>query len=80
MRGDGTWAVPPTVTVDTTLSSTSTNPVQNKAIYTAINNVQSKTLTEHLASETMVLSSLQYGDTLPAAGTPGRIFFKRVSN
>lgn len=27
-----------------------------------------------------VLSSHQYGDTLPAAGTPGRIFFKKVSS
>lgn len=26
-----------------------------------------------------VLSSYQYGDTLPAAGVPGRIFFKKVS-
>lgn len=26
-----------------------------------------------------VLSSYQYGDTLPAAGTVGRIFFKKLS-
>ena len=25
-----------------------------------------------------ILSSYQYGDTLPAAGTPGRIFFKKA--
>lgn len=38
LRGDGTWAVPPTssVTVDSALSSTSTNPVQNKVINTAL--------------------------------------------
>lgn len=38
-----------------------------------------KTLTEHLAEEPMILTSLQYGNTLPAPGTPGRIFFLRVS-
>jgi hypothetical protein len=30
------------------------------------------------AAGATVLSAHQYGDTLPAAGTPGRIFFKRV--
>ena len=32
-----------------------------------------------LASGATVLSSYQYGDTLPAAGTVGRIFFKKLS-
>ena len=32
------------------------------------------------AAGNTVLSSYQYGDTLPAAGTAGRIFFKKVSN
>lgn len=31
------------------------------------------------ASGETVLSSYQYGDTLPAAGTKGRIFFKKLS-
>lgn len=31
------------------------------------------------ASGTTVLSSYQYGDTLPEAGTVGRIFFKKLS-
>ena len=31
------------------------------------------------ASGATVLSSHQYGDTLPAAGTVGRIFFKKLS-
>lgn len=31
-----------------------------------------------LAAGVTVLSSYQYGTTLPAAGTPGRIFFKKV--
>lgn len=30
------------------------------------------------ASGATILSSFQYGDTLPSAGTKGRIFFKRV--
>jgi cytoskeletal protein RodZ len=33
-----------------------------------------------LAAGPMVLSSYQYGDTLPAPGTPGRIFFLKVSD
>ena len=32
------------------------------------------------ASGTTVLSSHQYGDTLPDAGTVGRIFFKRLTD
>lgn len=32
-----------------------------------------------LASGPMILSSHQYGDTLPDPGIPGRIFFKKVS-
>lgn len=31
-----------------------------------------------LASGNMVLSSYQYGDALPAAGAPGRLFFKKL--
>lgn len=31
------------------------------------------------ASGVTVLSSYQYGDTLPEAGTVGRIFFKKLS-
>lgn len=31
------------------------------------------------ASGATVLSSYQYGDTLPTAGTVGRIFFKKLS-
>ena len=42
-------------------------------------NASGKTLTEHLAEEDMILSSRQFGDELPPAGIPGRIFFKRVS-
>ena len=31
-----------------------------------------------LAAGNMVLSAYQYGDNLPAAGTPGRLFFKKL--
>lgn len=60
------------------------NLVGTQSVSTQINNAlanvsSGKTLTEHLAEETMVLSSYQYGDTLPPAGTVGRIFFLRVS-
>lgn len=43
-----------------------------------------KTLSDHLEEEFMILTQLQYGDTLPGEGeeeyvhVPGRIFFKRV--
>ena len=39
LREDGTWTVPPDthVTVDTALSTTSTNPVQNQLVTTALN-------------------------------------------
>lgn len=48
-------------------------------IESALSNFSSgKTLTKHLMEEPMVLSSLQYGNSLPAPGTPGRIFFLRT--
>lgn len=47
---------------------------------TALANFSSgRTLTEHFEEEIMVLTSLQYGDTLPDPNTPGRIFFKKVA-
>lgn len=41
LRGDGTWQTPPDtkVTVDSALSATSTNPVQNKVVKSALDNV-----------------------------------------
>ena len=44
----------------------------------AIAGLSAPTLAEHFASEQMVLTSLQYGDTLPDPGIAGRVFFKRV--
>lgn len=66
---------------------TSLNNLQTKVgdssvsdqINNALANFESgKTLTEHLAEEMMVLTPLQYGDTLPDPGVVGRIFFKKV--
>lgn len=39
---------------------------------------EEKTLAEYLTEESMVLSNLQYGDSLPPAGKVGRVFFKKV--
>ena len=36
LRSDGTWQVPPYPTIDAELSSTSANPVQNKAVSSAL--------------------------------------------
>lgn len=70
------------ITVDSKLSSTSTNPVQNKVVNAAIvdlRNNSGKTLTEHLQEESIVLTSLQYGNSFPTSGnTVGRLFFKKV--
>ena len=53
----------------------------SEQIEDALENFSSgKTLAEHLTEEDMVLSSRQYGDTLPEPGIPGRIFFLRVSD
>ena len=57
------------------------NSTVSDQINTAISNIStSKTLLQHFTEENMVLTVLQYGDTLPSPGTPGRIFFKKVSN
>lgn len=51
----------------------------SEQISNALANFESgKTLTEHLQEEMMVLTPLQYGDTLPEPGIVGRIFFKKV--
>ena len=63
-------------------SATDVADLQTKVGYTSVSEqiaAAQKTLTMHLSEETMVLSSLQYGNTLPTPGTPGRIFFLRVS-
>lgn len=42
--------------------------------------MESLQLKNQLALGNTVLSAYQYGTALPAAGTPGRIFFKKVSS
>ena len=52
LRADGTWAAPATgstITVDSSLSSTSTNPVQNKVVNSALSG---KAPTSHATSST----------------------------
>lgn len=53
----------------------------NSAIQEATENmvVDVPTLQEHLAGEKMVLSSLQYGTSLPSTGTEGQVFFLIVT-
>lgn len=73
------------ITVDSTLSDTSTNPVQNKAVYSAIESLESKIGESSVYDQasdivnTALLTSFQYGDVLPNPGTPGRIFFLRTT-
>lgn len=60
-----------------------TDGASKSYVSTQINNAlanfeSSKTLTQHLQEEDVILTSRQYGDTLPTPGVPGRIFFKRV--
>lgn len=50
----------------------------NKNTYEIKENVEEK-LANLFANGMTVLSSYQYGDELPEAGTVGRIFFKRVT-
>ena len=60
---------------DETVSDQINNALAN---FSGTGTGSSKTLTQHLTEEDMVLSSRQYGDTLPEPGIPGRIFFLRT--
>ncbi|MDD6828006.1 MAG: hypothetical protein PUE12_18210 [Oscillospiraceae bacterium] len=70
------------VTVDSALSSTSTNPVQNKVVNSALSGKLDKsggTITGQITlNDILVLSSATYGDELPATGVIGQVFFKKV--
>lgn len=70
------------VTVDSALSSTSTNPVQNKVVNSALSGKLDKsggTITGQITlNDILVLSSAIYGDELPATGVIGQVFFKKV--
>ena len=60
LRGDGTWQVPPTstITIDTSLSSTSINPVQNKVINTALANKANSSHTHTISDITDLLEQI----------------------
>lgn len=68
--------------VDSSLSSSSTNPVQNKVVQSALSGKLDKsggTITGQIAlNDILVLSSATYGDTLPSSGVAGQVFFKKV--
>lgn len=80
------------ITVDSALSSLSTNPVQNKAVSAAIEDIVDDLGRNYLnngggvmggelsfsSNGKIVLGSSLYGNSLPSSGTVGRIFFKKV--
>jgi hypothetical protein len=59
LKGDGTWTAAPTTTVDSSLSSSSTNPVQNKAVYNALAGKAASSHTHDISDVTDLESSLQ---------------------
>lgn len=74
-NGTASWQTPPTVAVDSALSSTSENPVQNKVINTALNGKVDKTYT--CGTLTNTVDSGDYGLYVATAdsstGTSGSV-------
>lgn len=68
-------------TVDTALSTTSTNPVQNKVVKTALDGKASSSHThdEYLSHPIQLQENTDYGTTLPSSPTNGRLFFQETS-
>ena len=68
-------------TVDTALSTTSTNPVQNKVVKTALDGKASSSHThdEYLSHPIQLQENTDYGTTLPSNPTNGRLFFQETS-
>ena len=70
--------------VDSGLSSTSTNPVQNKAISSALGkklNLSGGTMTGVLTTKGIKLTSgTDYGDTLPSSPATNQLFFQTVGS
>ena len=70
--------------VDSALSSTSTNPVQNKAISSALGkklNLSGGTLTGALTTKGIKLTSgTDYGTTLPSSPATNQLFFQTVGS
>lgn len=86
--GDGSTQAKslPYVKVDTDshLSSTSTNPVQNKVVTTALNyklQLSGGTMTGALTTKGIKLTSgTDYGDTLPSSPATNQLFFQTVGS
>lgn len=68
-------------TVDTALSTTSTNPVQNKVVKVALDGKASSSHThdEYLSHPIQLQENTDYGATLPSSPTNGRLFFQETS-
>ena len=70
--------------VDSALSSTSTNPVQNKAIISALGkklNLSGGTMTGALTTKGIKLTSgTDYGTTLPSSPATNQLFFQTVGS
>lgn len=68
-------------TVDTALSTTSTNPVQNKVVKAALDGKapSSHTHDEYLSHPIQLQENTDYGTTLPSSPTNGRLFFQETS-
>lgn len=68
--------------VDSALSSSSANPVQNNVVQSALNGKLDKTggtVTGQLSlNGKLILSAATYGSSLPSSGTTGQIFFLKV--
>lgn len=69
------------IIVDTTLSTTSTNPVQNKVVKAALDKKapSSHTHDEYLSHPIQLQKNTDYGTTLPSSPTNGRLFFQETS-
>lgn len=86
--GDGSTQAKslPYVKVDTDshLSSTSTNPVQNKVVTTALNyklQLSGGTMTGALTTKGIKLTSgTDYGDTLPSSPATNQLFFQTIGS
>lgn len=69
------------LTVDSSLSTTSTNPVQNKVVKTELDKKASSTHThdEYLSHPIQLQENTDYGTNLPSSPTNGRLFFQETS-
>lgn len=67
--------------VDSALSTTSTNAIQNKAVKTALDGKANSTHThdEYLSHPIQLQETTDYGSTLPSNPTNGRLFFQETS-